>query len=115
MSEKLDPVKPVFAPGQATPFTFNLGQLNPAKSKYAQVRSFPNNTDVVVDLTYDNPFALAGSPDITDARYVRVRMQHSFIEMPKNDFVSRRDDPRVGYFMQQVTTKPASALFLTKT
>lgn len=101
LSEKLDPVKPIFAPGQATPLTFNLGQLNAAKSKYAQLRSFPNNTDVVVDLTYDNPFALASSPDITDPRYIRVRMQHSFIEVPKNDFRPRRDDPRVGYFMEQ--------------
>ncbi|MES2332381.1 MAG: zinc-dependent metalloprotease [Bacteroidota bacterium] len=105
MSEKLDPVKPVFAPGQASPFTFNLGQLNPIKSKYATVRSFPNNTDVVVDLTYDNPGAFVGSQDITDPRYVRVRMQHSFIEMPKNDFRARRDDPRVGYFMEQVTNQ----------
>jgi hypothetical protein len=102
LSEKLDPVKPFIAPGPGVP-VFNLGIMNPTKSKYAQVRSFPNNTDVVVDLTYDNPNALAGSPDITDPRYVRVRMQHSFIEMPKSDFRSRRDDPRVGYFMQQRT------------
>ncbi|NCI45753.1 zinc-dependent metalloprotease [Sediminibacterium soli] len=102
LSEKLDPVKPVFAPSPAAMFTFNLGMLNPAKSKYATLRSFPENTDVVVDLSYDNPSTLAsGGADITDARYVRVRMQHSFIEMPKNDFTSRRDDPRVGYFMQQ--------------
>ena len=46
---------------------------------------------------------IGGGPDITDARYVRVRMQHSLIEMPQNDFQSRRDDPRVGFFMQQVT------------
>ncbi|MBV9987609.1 MAG: zinc-dependent metalloprotease [Chitinophagaceae bacterium] len=102
LSEKLDPVKPIFAPSPAALFTFNLGQLNPAKSKYAALRSFPENTDVVVDLSYDNPTTLAqGGNDITDARYVRVRMQHSFIEMPKNDFVSRRDDPRVGFFTQQ--------------
>ena len=37
---------------------FNLGGLNPTKSKYAEIRSFPNNTDVVVDLAYDNPNAL---------------------------------------------------------
>lgn len=102
LSEKLDPVKPIFAPSPAALFTFNLGQLNPAKSKYAALRSFPENTDIVVDLSYDNPTTLAqGGNDITDPRYVRVRMQHSFIEMPKNDFVSRRDDPRVGYFTQQ--------------
>lgn len=102
LSEKMDPVKPVFAPSPLTAFIFNLGGLNPTKSKYANIRSFPNNTDVVVDLSYDNPFAIAsGGLDVTDPRYVRVRMQHSFIEMPKNDFRSRRDDPRVGYFMQQ--------------
>lgn len=101
LSEKLDPVKPTIAPGPGAAFVFNLGMLNPAKSKYAILRSFPDNTDVVVDLTYDNPNTLAsGGPDITDPRYVRVRMQHSFIAMPKNDFRSRRDDPRVGYFME---------------
>ena len=102
LSEKLDPVKPVIAPSPLAAFTFNLGMLNTAKSKYATVRSFPGNTDVVVDLSYDNPVTLAqGGNDITDTRYVRVRMQHSFIEMPKNDFTGRRDDPRVGYFTQQ--------------
>ncbi len=102
LSEKLDPVKPIFAPSPLSSLIFNLGGLNVAKSKYANIRSFPNNTDVVVDLSYDNPFAIAsGGLDVTDPRYVRVRLQHSFIEMPKNDFRSRRDDPRVGYFMQQ--------------
>ena len=104
LSEKLDPVKPVVAPGPLAAFTFNLGSLNAGKSKYAQLRSFPKNTDIVVDLAYDNPSPLTGGgPDITDARYIRVRMQHSLIEMPQNDFKPRRDDPRIGYFLQQVT------------
>ena len=104
LSEKLDPVKPTTPPGFSMLPVFSLGQLNPAKSKYAAVRSFPSNTDVVVDLAYDNPNAIvSGGNDITDPRYVRVRMQHSFIEMPKNDFTSRGDDPRVGYFGVQVT------------
>jgi hypothetical protein len=29
-------------------------------------------------------------------------MQHSFLEVPKNDFRPRRDDPRVGYFGSEV-------------
>jgi len=67
------------------------------------VRSFPQNTDVIVDLAYDNPGAsVSAGQDITDPRYVRVRLQHSFIEMPKNEFKPRRDDPRIGYFGQQV-------------
>ena len=102
ISDKLDPVKPVVAPGPFSFMFFNLGGLNPTKSKYAEIRSFPNNTDVVVDLAYDNPNALvSGGADITDPRYVRVRMQHSFIEMPKNTYQPRKDDPRVGFFMEQ--------------
>jgi predicted Zn-dependent protease len=102
LSEKLDPVKPQFAPSPFSAMIFNLGSLNTTKSKYAQLRSFPDNTDVVVDLSYDNPTTMAdGGPDVVDPRYVRVRMQHSFIAMPHNDFVSRRDDPRVGYFTEE--------------
>jgi hypothetical protein len=103
LSEKLDPVKPNIPPSPFSSQIFNLGGLNPTKSKYAALRSFPDNTDVVVDLSYDNPYTLAsGGPDVADPRYVRVRMQHSFIAMPAaNDFWSRRDDPRVGYFTDE--------------
>ena len=66
------------------------------------MRSFSDNTDVVVDLSYDNPNTTNnGGPDVADPRYVRVRMQHSFIAMPENKFVPRKDDPRVGYFMTE--------------
>lgn len=105
ISEKLDPVKPASFPNPFAAFTFGLGQLNSAKSKYNAIRSFPNNTDVVVDMAYDNPNAIAGAGDITDPRYVRVRMQHTFIEMPNNGFRPRKDDQRVGYFMEQVTNR----------
>jgi hypothetical protein len=104
ISEKLDPVKPVTPPSFFSVATFNLGSLNPSKSKYRDIKSFPENTDVIVELAYDNPNAyVSGGSDITDPRYVRVAIQHSFIEMPKNSFKPRRDDPRVGFFHQQVT------------
>jgi hypothetical protein len=104
LSEKMDPVKPITPPSIFSIPRFNLGGLNPSKSKYDTVRSFPNNTDIVVDLAYDNPNAfVSGGADITDPRYVRVRMQHSLIEIPQNDFKPRMDDPRIGYFTQQVT------------
>ena len=106
LSEKLDPVKPTTPPGMQPGAMFNLGNFNAAKSKYHNVRSFPNNTDVIVDLAYDNPNPLnGGDASITDARYVRVRMQHTFLEMPINNFKSRRDDPRVGYFGQTIDDK----------
>ncbi|GGK63132.1 zinc-dependent metalloprotease [Rufibacter glacialis] len=103
ISEKMDPVKPLAPVGAPPTAFFNMGTLNTAKSKYHKVKSFPGNTDVQVDLAYDNPAPyMAGGKDITDARYVRVRMQHSFLEMPKNDYRPRLDDPRVGYFTQEV-------------
>lgn len=103
LSEKLDPIKPLVAPGPAAQFVFNLGSLNAIKSGYKTVRSYPNNTDVIVELAYDNPAPFnQGGKDITDARYNRIRFQHSFLEMPDNDFHPRFDDPRVGYFTQEV-------------
>ena len=103
LSEKLDPVKPVFPPNLPPGLVFNVGSFVADKSGYEKIRSFPNNTDVIVSLAYDNPAPLNyGDKSITDARYVRVKMQHSFIEMPKNDYKPRFDDPRVGYFTQQM-------------
>ncbi|MDB5190945.1 MAG: Matrixin [Segetibacter sp.] len=106
LSEKLDPVKPLTPPGVTPGAMFTLGSLNPAKSKYYSVRSFPKNTDILVDLAYDNPAPYnGGGKDITDARYVRVRMQHTFIDIPQNSFTARLDDPRIGYFTQEVNNQ----------
>ncbi|RZJ66600.1 MAG: DUF5117 domain-containing protein, partial [Flavobacterium sp.] len=103
ISDKLDPVKPTTPPGMPPGAMFVLGSLNTGKSRYETVRSFPKNTDVVVNLAYDNPMPMnGGGKDITDARYVRVKMQHSFLEVPVNNFRARRDDPRVGYFGAEV-------------
>jgi hypothetical protein len=103
LSDKLDPIKPVIPPGPAATQVFNLGNLNSAKSGYKSLRSFPNNTDVIVELAYDNPIPFnQGGKDITDARYNRIRFQHSFLDIPENDFHPRHDDPRVGYFTQEI-------------
>jgi len=103
ISEKLDPIKPSLPPSLPPGAVFNLGNLNTSKSSYIKLRSFPKNTDVVVSLAYENPSPVKfGGKDITDARNVRVKMQHSFIEIPDNDYKPRYDDPRVGYFTQEV-------------
>lgn len=103
VSDKLDPVKPLMPPTVPSFMFFNLGGYNPSKSKVTNLRSYPNNTDVIVDLAYDNPAPFnPGGKDITDARYVRIKLQHSFIEMPVNNYKPRFDDPRIGYFTQEV-------------
>ncbi len=103
LSDKLDPIKPVVPPGPAAATMFNIGNFSSAKSGYKSIRSYPDNTDVIVELAYDNPSPLnQGGKDITDARYNRIKFQHSFLEVPQNDYRPRFDDPRVGYFNQEV-------------
>ena len=108
LGEALDRIKPPSQPGSRE---FSLGSLSKTKSRVAKVLSYPENTDVVVDLVYDNLSAAGGGPDVTDSRYVTVRLQHSILAMPAADFSPRRDDPRVGYFGQEVNdmTSPSAA------
>jgi uncharacterized protein DUF4953/uncharacterized protein DUF5117 len=84
--------------------TFELGKLSETKNKIYAVRSYPQNTDIFVDYVYENPAPLvSGKRDVTDSRNVSVRVQHSFVEVPDNDFQPRVDDPRLGYFTQYIT------------
>jgi hypothetical protein len=95
LSEALDQIK-----GSAS----YLGSLSKEKTKYAGIKSYPKNTDVVVEYVYDNPIPnMHSGGDVADDRYVSLKIQHSFIEVPKNNFIPRKDDPRVGYFSTQTT------------
>lgn len=102
MDESFDNIRPFLPPGPPNPGVFALGKINKAKSSYKHIRSYPKNTDVVVELVYDNPSPTNfGGLDVTDARSVSIVLQHSFIEMPANNYIPRRDDPRVGFFNRQ--------------
>lgn len=86
------------------PRAFNLGRLDPKKSTVLGVHNYPENSDVEIEYTFSNPAPKnGGSPGVTDARNVNLRVRHSFIAMPENDYQPRYDDPRVGYFSTQVT------------
>ncbi|MDX1565143.1 MAG: zinc-dependent metalloprotease, partial [Phycisphaeraceae bacterium] len=45
---------------------------------------------------------------VVDSRFVAIRMQHTLMEMPANDYRPRLDDPRIGYFAEQVTDLTSS-------
>lgn len=99
IGEALGQIKPNPIPGR-----FSLGGLSRDKSKVISIRSYPENNDVLVEYVYENPApSVYGGPDVTDARSVSIVLQHSFIQVPDNDFKPRMDDPRVGYFSTQVT------------
>lgn len=102
-SETILQIKPSPNP-EANPGAFSLGSLSDSATRVVDLRSYPDNTDVEVIYAYSNsaPTGQTGA-DITDRRHVEVTVMHSFVRMPDNNYKPRRDDPRVGYFMTQVT------------
>ncbi|MFW5973561.1 MAG: DUF5117 domain-containing protein, partial [Bacteroidota bacterium] len=111
LTEAFHQVKPTPPQGVPPGRMFSLGRLSKEKTRYVDVRNYPMNTDVIVEYVYqdDSPSNRGGS-EVTDARNVSIRIQHTLIEMPENDFQPRFDDPRVGFFAQQVTdlTSPSA-------
>ena len=100
-SQALHRVAPWANPNQSGP-RFSLGQLSADRSRIARERVYDNNVDVVVDYVFLNEEPVVrGTSAITDPRSITITLQHSFIEMPDNDYQPRRDDPRVGYFTQE--------------
>ncbi|SVA02647.1 uncharacterized protein METZ01_LOCUS55501 [marine metagenome] len=111
LSENLQQIKPTPPPGNEQSKRFNLGSLNKEKSKYLLVKSYPMNSDVIVQYVYDNPEPQArGSSGITDPRSVNITLRHSFLEMPDNDYTPRFEDPRIGYFTTQVTDMTSTSV-----
>ena len=82
---------------------FSLGGLSEDKSRISKISNFPENTHVVVDYVFENstPKVFGGS-EIADQRYTTISLQHAFVKAPDNDYTPRRDDPRIGYFTNQV-------------
>ena len=102
LKETLHEVKSPRYPGQP-PTAFSLGRLSSEKTKYRSINSYPQNTDWVVEYVFDAQRPLnGGGDDVTDARAVTIVLQHSFIDMPENDYQPRMADPRVGYFTTQI-------------
>ncbi len=103
LSETFSQVKPPRYPGQS-PMAFTLGNLNKDKTKIKDIRSYPENTDIEVEYIYSKTSILnGGNRDVTDGRNVSIKVYHSLIEMPENDYQPLFEDPRVGFFTTQVT------------
>ena len=103
LKETLSQVKPPKYPGQS-PTSFSLGSLDKNKTKINAIRNYPLNTDLAIEYVYSKSSVLNGGSDaVTDGRNVSVKVYHSLIAMPENDYSARMDDPRVGYFSTNVT------------
>ncbi|MAO71142.1 MAG: hypothetical protein CMD02_01365 [Flavobacteriales bacterium] len=94
LNESLQQIKYTFNRGGG----FKLGSLS-KKTRYDKIRNYPENTDVVVNYYYENKNpTYRGSEAVTDPRNVSIKVQHSLIQMPDDNYVPRKDDTRVGYF-----------------
>jgi hypothetical protein len=103
-TEALAQIKPTPDPDADPKTTFKLGELNSDKTRILNLRSYPANTDIEVEYVYNNPApVVSGNAAVTDARNVSIRVMHSLIEVPNNDFQPRRDDPRIGFFGEKIT------------
>lgn len=92
------------------PNQYSLGNLSRDRNKYSLIRSYPKNTDIIVEYVYETPYPTGGtSAAVTDRRSVTIKFQHSFIEIPDNDYQPRYDDPRVGYFHTQQDDKVSTS------
>lgn len=108
-AETIKQIKPSKSPN-SKPDDFSLGSLSKSKTKYIKIKNYPSNTDVAVSYVFDNPSPInSGGTEVTDARFVSIDIQHSFIEVPINNYQPRNDDPRVGYFMNKVDDQTSTS------
>ena len=101
LSETFTRIKGPRRPG-TSPFAFSLGRFDKNKSKINEIKNYPENTNVKTEYVYSNPSVLnGGSRAVTDGRNVSIKVFHTFMNMPEEDYSPRLDDPRVGYFLTE--------------
>lgn len=103
LKETFTQIKPAAYPGRSAR-SFSLGALDKGKTKIIGIRNYPENTDLAVEYAYSKVSTLnGGSNAVSDGRNVSIKVYHSLIKMPENDYTPLIDDPRVGYFITKVT------------
>ena len=108
LSDAFTQLKRASYPGESA-FSFKVGSFKKDRSKVLKLKNYEKNTDFLVEYAYNNsaPTNFGGS-EVTDARNISIQLQHSFIALPENGFVSREDDFRVGYFLDQITDQTSA-------
>ncbi len=104
LKEALHQVNFLANPDEPAYEQFSLGKLSEEKTRYDDLKVYPENIDIRVIYAYENdaPY-VSGGAEITDPRSILIKLQHTFLEMPKNSYRPRFDDARVGYFRDQIT------------
>ncbi|MBO6584565.1 MAG: zinc-dependent metalloprotease [Gracilimonas sp.] len=69
-----------------------------SRSYLKAVKSFPMNTNVTAQLTFNNS-ELGGPRTVADSRYIPVSIHYTMAELPEEPMSPRMADDRTGFFM----------------
>ena len=104
LGESFTQLKAVPHPEADPEQVFDLGSLSEEKTRFDGVRAYPENVDFFVRYVFENPGQTKTDMEaFADHRVTSVVVQHSLIRLPDNGYAPRRDDPRIGYFVQRRT------------
>lgn len=99
LSEKFQMIKMPSPPG-APPAV--LGSISKDKTRVDGINNYPQNTELTIAYVYENAAPMIYTDALADSRNITIKYQHTLLEVPKNNFKPRFDDPRIGYFSTQV-------------
>jgi len=86
---------------RSPPFALSLGRFVKEKSKINEIKNYLENTNIKTEYVHNSSALNWGSIAITDGRNVSIKVFHTFMNMPEEDYSPRMDDARVGYFLTE--------------
>jgi hypothetical protein len=90
----------------------DLGTLSSYDSTIESIQSFPKNTNIKTKYVYLNSNNKDFSIAVADPSVFSIKVFHTFMDVPDDNYEPRMNDQRVGYFVTQTndmtTTKPVN-------
>ena len=81
--------------------SFKIGSISKNKSSINSVLNYPENTDFEVNFVFSNS---SNKPiENQDSRNNSISLRFSFINYPENNFETRMEDQRIGFFSERKT------------
>ena len=81
--------------------SFKIGSISSNKSSISYVLNYPENTDFEVEFIFSNP---SNKPlENQDSRNNSIKLRYSFINYPSNNFETRIENQRIGFFSERKT------------
>ena len=76
-----------------------VGTLSSDDSIVESIQSFPKNTNIKTEYVYGNSNNIKFSEEVADSRVFSIKVFHTFMDVPDNDYEPRMNDQRVGYYV----------------